>query len=127
MKTIMRVMGLALPIFVLVLSGSGVWAEMLPEGVTMVTLKESPAPHLPGVTKVRLVELRMAPGAKWPHTIAESGFCTAIQGNITVVKGGKTNTHFAGDTWVMKKGATVTGINRGTVEHIQRMWLLIEK
>ncbi len=127
MKTIMRAIGLALPIFVLVLSGSGVWAEMLPEGVTMVTLKESPAPHLPGVTKVRLVELRLAPGAKWPHTIAESGFCTAIQGNITIEIGGNTTTKFAGDTWVMKKGVTVTGSNRGTTDHVQRMWLLIEK
>ena len=127
MKTIMRAMGLALPIIVLVLSGSGVWAEMLPEGVTMVTLKESPATHLPGVAKLRLVELRMAPGAKWPHPIADSGFCTAIQGNITVEKDGKTNTHFAGETWVMKKAPMVTAYNRGTVEHVQRMWLLIEK
>ncbi len=116
--------------FVVVLSfatASPLWAEMLPEGVTMVTLKESPASHLPGIAKLRLVELRMVPGAKWPHTIAESGFCTAIQGNLTVEKDGKTNTHFTGETWVMKKGATLTAYNRGTTDHVQRMWLLIEK
>ncbi len=115
-------------ILVLILPVSDVSAaEMLPEGVTMVVLKESAAPHLPGVAKTRLVELRMAPGAKWPHLIAESGFCTALQGKITIEVGDKTVTKFAGETWVMKKGKRVTAYNRGTVEHIQHMWLLIEE
>ena len=116
-------------IVVLALSVSGVYAaEMMPEGVTMVILKESPAPHLPGVAKVRLMEMRIAPGAKlMNYKISDSGFCTAIQGTFTFEVSGKTFTRFAGETWVMKKGATVTAYNRGTVEHVQRMWLLIEK
>jgi quercetin dioxygenase-like cupin family protein len=112
----------------LVLPINGVAAETLPSGVTMVVLKESPAPHLPGVVKTRLVELRMAPGAKWMnHKIADSGFCTSLQGTVTLEVGGKTKTRFAGDSWVMKKGPTVNLYNRGTVEHVERMWLLIEK
>ena len=40
-------------VLVLILPVSGVWAaEMLPEGVTMVVLKESPVTHLPGIAKV---------------------------------------------------------------------------
>ena len=115
-------------ILVLILPVSGVWAETMPEGVTMVVLKESPAPHLPGVAKVRLVELRLAPGTKWMnHTIADSGFCTSLQGTVTLEVGDKTVTRFAGDSWVMKKGPTVNVYNRGTVEHVERMWLLIEE
>ena len=115
-------------ILVLILPVSGVWAETMPEGVTMVVLKESPAPHLPGVAKVRLVELRLAPGTKWMnHTIADSGFCTSLQGTVTLEVGDKTVTRFAGDSWVMKKGPTVNIYNRGTVEHVERMWLMIEK
>ncbi len=115
-------------ILVLILPVSGVWAETMPEGVTMVVLKESPAPHLPGVAKVRLVELRLAPGTKWMnHTIADSGFCTSLQGTVTLEVGDKTVTRFAGDSWVMKKGPTVNVYNRGTVEHVERMWLLVEE
>ena len=115
-------------ILVLILPVSGVSAaEMLPEGVTMVVLKESPVTHLPGIAKVKLVELRMAPGAKWPQTIPNSGFCTALQGTITIEVGDKTISKFAGDTWVMKKGLKGVAYNRGTVEHVQRMWLLIEE
>ena len=115
-------------ILVLILPMSGVSAaEMLPEGVTMVVLKESPASHLPGIVKVKLMELRLAPGTKWMnYTISTSGFCTALQGAITVEVDDKTITHFAGETWVMKKGHTVNMYNRGTVEHVQRMWLLVE-
>ncbi len=123
-----RMMCSLVAILVLILPVSGVWAEILPEGVTMVVLKESPASHLPGVAKVRLVELRMAPGTKWMnYTIPDSGFCTVLQGHLTVEVGGKTITRFVGDTWVMKKGPTVNMYNRGTVEHVTRMWLLIEK
>ena len=123
-----RMMCSLVAILVLVLPVSGVWAEMLPEGVTMVVLKESSGSHLPGVAKVRLVELRMAPGTKWMnHTISDSGFCTSLQGTITVEVGGKTNTRFPGESWVMKKGKTVNMYNRGTVEHVERMWLMIEK
>ncbi len=115
-------------IFVLILPVSGVQAETMPDGVTMVVLKESPAPHLPGVAKVKLVELRLAPGTKWMnHKIADSGFCTSLKGTVTLEVGGKTLTRFAGDTWVMKKGPTVNIYNRGTVEHVERMWLLIEQ
>ena len=116
-------------ILVLVLSSvSGVWAaEDLPDGVTLMVLKESPAPHLPGIAKVKLMELRMAPGAAWMnHTISTSGFCTAIQGNITAEINDKTITHFEGETWVMKKGPMGNFYNRGTTEHVQRMWLLVE-
>ncbi len=113
---------------VMVLWVSSVWAETMPNGVTMVVLKETPAPHLKGVAKVRLVELRLAPGVEWRHTITHSGFCTSLQGTVTVKnKKGIIKTRFAGETWVMKKGPTVTLYNRGTVEHIERMWLLIEK
>ncbi len=112
----------------LILPVSGVWAEMIPDGVTMVVLKESPAPHLPGVVKTRLVELRLAPGTKWMnHPVTDSGFCTALEGNITLEVGDKTVTKFAGDTWVMKKGKTVNIYNRGAGEHVQRMWLLVEE
>ena len=115
-------------ILVLILPVSGVWAETMPEGVTMVVLKETPADHLPGVAKVRLVELRLAPGAKWMnHTISDSGFCTSLQGTVTVEVGDKTFTRFPGETWVMKKGPTVNIYNRGTVEHVERMWLMIEE
>ncbi len=63
-------------ILLLTLPVSGVWAaEMLPEGVTMVVLKESPVTHLPGVVKVKLMELRIAPGTEWMNnTISTSGF-----------------------------------------------------
>ena len=121
-----RIMCSLVTMLVLFLPMSGVFAEMLPQGVTMVVLKEAPAPHLPGVAMTRLVELRMAPGSEWPHEIMESGFCTALKGNITVEVGGKTVTKFVGDSWVMKKGKTVKAFNRGTVEHVQHMWLLIE-
>ncbi len=122
-----RIMCSFVAILVMILPVSGVWAEMLPEGVTMVVLKDSPATHLPGVTKTKYVELRVAPGAKWMnHTISESGFCTALQGTITIEVGDKTISRFPGDSWVMKKGPTVNMYNRGTVEHVQRMWLLIE-
>ncbi len=124
-----RMMCSLVAILVLILPVSGIWAaEMLPEGVTMVVLKESPASHLPGVAKVRLVELRIAPGTKWMnHTISDSDFCTALQGTITIEVGDKTITRFPGETWVMKKGPTVNVYYRGTVEHVKRMWLLIEK
>ena len=123
-----RMMCSLVAILVLVLPVSGVWAEMLPEGVTMVVLKESSGSHLPGVAKVRLVELGMAPGTKWMnHTFSDSGFCTSLQGTITVEVGGKSNTRFPGESWVMKKGKTVNLYNRGTVQHVQRMWLMIEK
>ena len=113
--------------FVLILPASGVWAESMPEGVTMVVLKESAVTHLPGVAKTKYVELRIAPGASWMnHTITDSGFCTGIQGAVTIEVGGKTVSKFAGDSWVMKKGPTVNMYNRGTVEHVQRMWILIE-
>ena len=70
----------------------------------------------------------MTPGAKWMnYTIPDSGFCTALQGNITFEVGDKTVTKFAGETWVMKKGPTLNVYNRGTVEHVTRMWLLIEE
>ncbi len=114
-------------ILVLSLPVRGVGAEMPPEGVTMVVLKESAASHLPGVTKMKYVELRMAPGTKWMnYTISDSGFCTALQGAITIDVGDKTISRFPGDSWVMKKGPTVNMYNRGTVEHVQRMWVLIE-
>ncbi len=122
-----RMMCSLVAILVLSLPVSGVWAETIPEGVTMVVLKESPAPHLPGVAKTRLVELRIAPGTKcMNHTIADSGFCTSLQGTVTIEVGDKTVTRFAGESWVMKKGPTVNIYNRGNVEHIERMWLLIE-
>ncbi len=122
-----RMMCSLVAIFVLFIPVSGVQAQTLPEGVTMVVLKESPASHLPGVVKVKLVELRMAPGAKWMNfTIADSGFCTSLQGTVTLEVGDKTITRFPGETWVMKKGPTVNVHSRGTVEHVERMWLLIE-
>ncbi len=123
-----RIMFCLVAILVLTLPVSGAWAaEMMPEGVTMVVLKESSVTHLPGVTKAKFVELRFAPGAKWMnHTISDSGFCTAIQGTVTIEVGDKTISKFAGDSWVMKKGATVNMYNRGTVEHVQRMWILVE-
>ncbi len=122
-----RIMCCLVAILVLTLPVSGVWAAEMPEGVTSVVLKESPAPHLPGVAKVKLVELRLAPGTKWMnHKIADSGFCTVLQGTMTMEVGGKTYSRFAGDTWVMKKGSTVNIYNRGTVEHVQRIWLLAE-
>jgi hypothetical protein len=117
-------------IVVLALSVSGVYAaEDLPEGVSMVTLKESPAPHLPGIARVKLIEFRMAPGAKWMnHKLTTSGFCTAVQGNITaeIVGKDKTITHFEGETWVMKKGHTLNMYNYGKVDHVQHVWLLVE-
>ena len=122
-----RIMCSFVAILVLILPVSGVWAEMAPEGVTMVVLKESSASHLPGVTKTKYVELRMAPGAKWMnYKISDSGFCTVLQGTITFEVGDKTISRFPGDSWVMKKGPTVNMYNRGTVEHVQRMWVLIE-
>ena len=123
-----RIMCCLVAIVVLTLPVSGVWAaEMMPEGVTMVVLKESPVTHLPGAAKVKLAEFRMAPGAKWMNfTIADSGFCTSLQGTVTLEVGDKTITRFPGETWVMKKGPTVNVYNRGTVEHVERMWLLIE-
>ncbi len=122
-----RMMCSLVAILVVILPVSGVWAEMLPEGVTMVVLKESPASHLPGVAKVRLVELRIAPDAKWMnYTIPDSGFCTVLQGHLTVEVGGKTITRFPGETWVMKKGPTVNIYNRGKVENVESMLLLIE-
>ncbi len=123
-----RIMFCLVAILVLTLPVSGAWAaEMMPEGVTMVVLKESSVTHLPGVTKAKYMELRIAPGAKWmTQTIADSGFCTAIQGTITIEVGDKTISKFAGDSWVMKKGTTVNMYNRGTVEHVQRMWILVE-
>ena len=114
-------------VLVLILPVSGAWAAETPEGVTMVVLKESPVTHLPGIAKVKLMELRIAPGAKWMNnTIANSGFCNSLQGTITIEVGGNTVSKFAGDTWVMKKGPTVNLYNRGTVEHVQRIWLLVE-
>ncbi len=123
-----RIMCCLVAIVVLTLPVSGVWAaEMMPEGVTEVVLKESPVTHLPGVAKVKLVEFRMAPGTKWMnHSIDTSGFCTALQGTLTIEVDGETFSKFAGDTWVMKKGPTVNLYNRGTVEHVQRIWLLVE-
>ncbi len=122
-----RIMCSLVAIFVLTLPVSGVRAETIPEGVTMVVLKESPAPHLPGIAKVKLVEMRIAPGTKWMnHLVADSGFCTVLQGTMTMEVGGETYSRFAGDTWVMKKGSTVNIYNRGTVEHVQRIWLLVE-
>ena len=122
-----RIMCSLVAIFVLTLPVSGVRAETIPEGVTMVVLKESPAPHLPGIAKVKLMELRIAPGTKWMnHLVADSGFCTVLQGTMTMEVGDKTVSRFAGDTWVMKKGSTVNIYNRGTVEHVQRIWLLVE-
>ena len=107
---------------------SSVWAETMPNGVTMSVLKEAPVSHLKGVAKVRLVELRMAPGVKWVHTITDSGFCTSLQGIVTLKnKKGIIKTRFPGETWVMKKGPTVTLYNRGTVENVQRMWVMVEK
>ncbi len=124
-----RIMFCLVAILVLTLPASGAWAaEMMPEGVPMVVLTESSVTHLPGVTKAKYMELRIAPGAKWMnHTISDSGFCTAIQGTVTIEVGDKTISKFAGDTWVMKKGLKVVAYNRGTVEHVQRMWLLIEE
>ena len=122
-----RIMCCLVAIVVLTLPVSGVRAETIPEGVTMVVLKESPAPHLPGIAKVKLVEMRIAPGTKWMnHLVADSGFCTVLQGTMTMEVGDKTVSRFAGDTWVMKKGSTVNIYNRGTVEHVQRIWLLVE-
>ncbi len=123
-----RIMFCLVAILVLTLPVSGAWAaEMMPEGVTMVVLKESSVTHLPGVTKAKYMELRIAPGAKWMnHTVSDSGFCTAIQGAVTIEVGDKTISKFAGDSWVMKKGTTVNMYNRGTVEHVQRMWILVE-
>ena len=122
-----RIMCCLVAIVVLTLPVSGVRAETIPEGVTMVVLKESPAPHLPGIAKVKLVEMRIAPGTKWMnHLVADSGFCTVLQGTMTMEVGDKTYSRFAGDTWVMKKGSTVNIYNRGTVEHVQRIWLLVE-
>ena len=122
-----RIMCCLVAIVVLTLPVSGVRAETIPEGVTMVVLKESPAPHLPGIAKVKLMELRIAPGTKWMnHLVADSGFCTVLQGTMTMEVGDKTVSRFAGDTWVMKKGSTVNIYNRGTVEHVQRIWLLVE-
>ncbi|MCZ6872146.1 MAG: hypothetical protein O7G88_01240 [bacterium] len=124
-----RMMCSIVAIFVLVLSVGGVLAEELPEGITMVTLKEAPAPHLPGIAKTKLIELRMAPGAKWMnHKLTTSGFCTAVQGNITaeIVGKDKTITHFEGETWVMKKGHTLNMYNYGKVDHVQHVWLLVE-
>ncbi len=122
-----RIMCCLVAIVVLTLPVSGVRAETIPEGVTMVVLKESPAPHLPGIAKVKLVEMRIAPGTKWMnHLVADSGFCTVLQGTMTMEVGDKTVSRFAGDTWVMKKGSTVNIYYRGTVEHVQRIWLLVE-
>ncbi len=122
-----RIMCCLVAIVVLTLPVSGVWAAEMPEGVTSVVLKESPVTHLPGIAKVKLVEFRMAPGTKWMNrTVPTSGFCTALQGTLTIEVGGETFSKFAGDTWVMKKGPTVNLYNRGTVEHVQRIWLLVE-
>jgi hypothetical protein len=126
-KKISCFMGLGICL-VMALWVSSVWAETMPKGVTMSVLKETPVSHLKGVAKVRLVELRLAPGVKWVHTLNHSGFCTSLKGTITNVnKKGKISTRFPGDTWVMKKGPTLTSYNRGTVEHVQRMWMMIEK
>ena len=122
-----RMMCSLVTILVLSLPASVVWAETMPDGVTMVVLKESAITHLSGVAKAKYMELRMAPGAKWmDHKIETSGFCTALKGTFTIEIGNKTVSKFAGDSWVMKKGATVNLYNRGTVEHVQRMWLLVE-
>ncbi len=123
-----RLMFCLVAILVLTVPVSGAWAaEMMPEGVTMVVLKESSVTHLPGVTKAKYMGLRIVPVAKWMnHIVSDSGFCIAIQGTVTIEVGDKTISKFAGDSWVMKKGTTVNMYNRGTVEHVQRMWILVE-
>jgi quercetin dioxygenase-like cupin family protein len=121
MRSIVAILALVLSV------GSVYAAENLPDGVTMVVLKELPAPHLPGIAKVKLMEMRIAPGAKlMNHKLTTSGFCTSLQGTFTFEVDGKTHTRFAGETWMMKKGPTVNMYNRGTVEHVQRMWVMVE-
>ena len=123
-----RMMCSIVAILALALLVSGVYAaEDLPEGVTMVVLKDEPAPHLEGIARVRLMELRMAPGAKWPHDAPYSGFCTMIQGTFTNVSDKKTTTRFVGDSWSMKKRTSIkTAHNYGNTESVMRMWIFID-
>ena len=68
------------------------WSQELPEGVGAQVVAEY-AVDIPGVEKVELRQLSLAPGASWEFEIEDTLFCDAIQGVISVVD------HTLGD-WV---------------------------
>lgn len=104
------------------------WSQDLPEGVEAQVVAEY-AVDIPGVEKVDLRTLSLAPGAKWGFTIEDTIFCNATQGVISVVDHtlGTSNLYTQGSRWAPRKGSNVTVSNPGDETHVHWALALIEK
>ncbi len=96
------------------------WAAGLPEGVS-VDVVATYASDLPGVEKVELKKVTLAPGAKLENfPLKTVDFCNSTQGIIRVTDEttGSTTIYAAGSRWQPKMGHTASISNPGTETHI---------
>ena len=96
------------------------WAAGLPEGVT-VDVVATYASAIPGVEKVELKKVTLAPGAKLENfPLGTVDFCNSTQGIIRVTDetDGTTNIYAPGSRWQPIMGHTASISNPGTETHI---------
>ncbi|MDT8343056.1 MAG: hypothetical protein RQ752_01375 [Thermohalobaculum sp.] len=102
------------------------WSVALPAGVDVDIVEEYTA-DVPGVEKVQLRKMTLAPGATLANfTISDQLYCMAAEGDISVVDHtrGTAATYSTGDHWTYPAG-TYTLSNPGAVEHAHYFYAMV--
>lgn len=101
--------------------GGQALAQGLPQGVTLEVLADYGSPGIPGVVKVRLMRLTMAPGTKLENLpVNTTNYCEAASGTATaVIENGPTLILGPGSRWTEPKGLVYTVLrNDGDVPFV---------
>ena len=124
-----RILSAAVIAVPLCLAGAAAPAEEAPEGVTVTVIAEYES-RVPTIEKVRLVRVRIEPGAGFDNILVKNEeYCELEAGTLTHTnhESGVTDVLTKGARWSPPKGDRHTVINTGDV--VADMWVyqLIEE
>ncbi len=115
-------------LFLLLVVPAQGWSKELAKGVTIQLVAEYPA-DVPGIEKVLLQKLTLAPGAVLEGTLKGIAFCNVTRGSISVVDhtNGTTTVYTVGSRWAPQEGIKFTISNPGDVTHVHWIYRLVRK
>jgi quercetin dioxygenase-like cupin family protein len=119
----------------LAMSGAGVAGAVLAEGLAaelgsralaqVAIVGEDAVTHIPGVSKLDVLDVALAPGTGTTAPSAQTLFCWVTAGEVTLTLAGRTSRYGVGDSFIVPKGAARREWNEGRVENRQivfRVW-----
>lgn len=115
-------------LFLLLVVPSQGWSKEVAKGVTVDLVAEYPV-DVPGIEKVLLQKLTMAPGSVLEGTVIGITFCNTTRGSISVVDhtNGTSTIYTVGSRWAPEEGIKFTLTNPGDVTHVHWIYRLVRK